>query len=1011
MTGRFWLFGLCLLFVTGCGGSNANFVVTGDPGGGRGTSTLLAQLYLGTGVPGATLTVLDAQGGQVAQATTDETGGAIFRDIDIPVGGQVVGTVEGIDVTFSHRLRGDETPQEPLRVGVPSTLATLYARNHPELGADAAEARVRTALGIPNGLPLGLQEPNSYFSTLAFLRAVAAAGGWESFRNDLLARMEALPAPSRGSNGGRLIGPDLRARLRGFEFNRNLLLRPILGLDARTATIAAKARREQAQILGLDERFVDTATQVRAAGLLGDAPTDLLGSFFFNCVGGLGGNILTDLVGDTLGAVLNAMGLNIGKAAQIQNIEQEVGEILTLLTTFVNAAAEAELVTELRNIEDIFTASKSISRNLQSELQSYVPTDTPSFTSSSIRALADQLGDNSQVSIDKLNSAHLRLAGTQGALLAYQSDIAKHQYGIDTPNYLQNLSAHTPAMLARTQECYEHYAALQLQMMHLLSENAHLGFPGLSSPVVSLRKAEADLAQVAENLKLQASILPDSFGAAVATSSYTFDLSTNLFWNMEVFPSTRNHDDGDGQQQPDDPSDKAAETWAAAFYPVLVYPNGQTSSFRSRLPSESDYTLLQPRGAFAPHPGVPGVSQINPDLNNSNLITGVPVKSLEIGNIGITTAGLASLGFIGLDTYYNPNPDSDVEGQMWTAASGPYEHPGYDYYVELNSDKSLQDDQAGNDLRPYLGCGTINDPGTTSLPNDLGTPPATPPEGMFILFGQPTGISIDESTITGGSVSVQFQSGEEISELTLPPETLRFEALCNYELYLGGNTTVGDDTTSTIQTTLQHFTTSQPISTVDRYSNPNQLRDRISWTSSDPSVLTMYNLPGLSGYGVPHKAGATVTITAKIMAQSGAVFTDTFTYTTPADLPAPILQSLQILPRNQIYGANSSQRARGNYPYYCIGYYSDRSYADVTSQVTWTVTPVNHSNTANLQFIASGAGVVLGMNQPPQEVPTPWNATIQASIVVNAPTPGTGSATTTLTDTTQLQIVPAVGAP
>ena len=66
----------------------------------------------------------------------------------------------------------------PIAINIPTTLVATVMERHPSLPMVDAEALVRQALGLPEGMPLDtLGSAFDLFDDTAFLQAAQAAGG------------------------------------------------------------------------------------------------------------------------------------------------------------------------------------------------------------------------------------------------------------------------------------------------------------------------------------------------------------------------------------------------------------------------------------------------------------------------------------------------------------------------------------------------------------------------------------------------------------------------------------------------------------------------------------------------------------------------------------------------------------------------------------------------------------------------------------------------------------------
>lgn len=958
---HFLLAGVCTLAVTGCGSDSAtpfasagNFSSPPPPA----TSANLAgnvftRVVLGAPLAQVTVRLENTRGEVLATGTTDSAGLVVFNLEPAPVDGRLVAVLPGSNVTLVKEFRGLDVRKSRPTVSLLSDLAARLVARGSTL--QEAEARVRAGVGLPSNVLLDFAEPNPYFSSLALLRAAVQSGGWEAFANSFLTQ---LPRSDFSSRHPYRLTPELLS----------LSFSAITDPGLRQAALAIQSRLRTR--LGLSPS-VEISNQEPADNTpyLQLDITESAGAFFFGVAQGISGNIATSKLEDTMGAIFNGFGQNNASQEQLEAINQELGAALAVLTAFVNEARAQQVIVQSQNLELLFQPSKTAVLEFVSSTRGAVPqTGTPFSTPSSILRLLSQLQGGGDISLDTLTSADLILRGRAGLLRLFIQDQVLTGYGVTSVDNQSNPPFTVPVTSYDSISKFcRHWIANQLLTLELISENAHNTFPGSTSPVAALRAAQQDFNQTMVAIKEQTQLLP----YPPPTSSFVFDVQANTIWQSSLSPATDNWG--------------GVSSGAASVSVEAVYPDGSSGSFSGfSLPQDSQTLPLQARGQYAPNPGSPWVNARD-RYATPGVVGNVPVESQSIGNRGITTAGLASLGFYDFDSYYNP--DEKTEGQIWSFEDNQY--------FSLNDqDQSQKDNGAQQQSRPYLYCRDF-----CVYTNNV---PAAPHPGAVLQFGVPTAISVAATPVQiPNGTQIPYALGSTTQQFTIPPSSVEFLANVTYQLTIGGTFRVGNGTTSTYQrdpvtvvNPAVQFSTAQSTT-----GSPNLLRERISWTSSNPSALRLYNIPGMGGIATPLLANQAVTVTATILDQAGQKHTATLNYTTPSSLPAPTLTSVQIMPSNQIYGASPSQSSSGSFPYYCIAYYSNMTYADVTSSANWTVAPASGaSNTANAQIVKSGSGASLVMNQPAQSTPAPYN------LVVTAEYQGASNSST-------IRIVPPVAAP
>lgn len=936
--GHLFLASTLALATVGCGSEsstpNSSFSV---PGGNpavppapsaRLDGNVWTRVVIGAGIPQVNLRLEDRQGQVLGSGTTNSDGLVVMRIDNPPGDGRLVATLPGSNLSLVKEFRATDFSRSRPTVSLLSDLAArLVAQGVP---LDQAEARVASLVGLPPNAGLDFAEPNPYFSSLALLQAAAQNGSWDSFATGLLNQRARTSGASRYP----------------YRLRAELLRQPLSGInDPGLAQAAVIIQRGIRQHLG----FAATPTagvpepSSDAELLRLDVISDGAGAFFFGVAQGIAGNVATTHLEDVMGAIFNGFGQNNASQQQLEAINQELGQALALLSSFVNAARQQQVLTESQNLELLFEPSKtSVREFIAATLGATPQPGTPFTTPSSILRLLGGL-QGPEISLDTLTNADSILRGRAGLLRLFIQDIVLTGYGITAVDNQVN-PPFTPPQDAydKMSNFQDHWVRNQLLTLELLSENAHNTFPGSTSPAAALRAVQQDFNQTMVAIKEQIQLQPYPLPSA----DLVFDVQSNVVWQRALSAATSNW--------------SSISSNAGSVSVNVVYADGSSGSYANfNLPQDAQTLPLQARGQYAPNPGTPGEFP-GTIYSDPSKVGSIPVSSQTIGNRGITSAGLAGLGFLDCANF-------NSQGQIWA-----YEQ---NQYFPLNTGNQSATDNGGNqDSRTYLYCRDF-------CPLTGGSLQAPHP-GAVLQFGVPNAISASATPIqVANGTQIPYTVGNSTANFNLPPDSVEFLANVTYQLTVGGAFRVGNapfstyqrDPVTPIEPAVQFSTSQNPAY------GPNLLRERISWTSSNTNVLRMYNIPGLGGIATPLVADTAVNVTATILDQTGKKYSSTVQYRTPQTLTPPTLTSLQIMPANQIYGAAPSQSANGSFPYYCIAYYSNFTYADVTSTANWTVNTVGgSSNSANAQIVKSGSGASLVMNQPPQSIPTPYNLTVSA---------------------------------
>ena len=173
-----------IIVSSGCGSNgDDDFVAVGPL---TSTGQVAGKLFLGTDVPNVPVTLEALDGQVVASSTTDGTGNFVFKGV-FPADFRVVARLDD-GLEFAREIRGHGDRTTFAAITVPTTLASLLARQNPGAPLASHESQVRQALGIPAGVSLArlnesVSEP---FSHLAFFVASAEHGGSRNFVDEVV---------------------------------------------------------------------------------------------------------------------------------------------------------------------------------------------------------------------------------------------------------------------------------------------------------------------------------------------------------------------------------------------------------------------------------------------------------------------------------------------------------------------------------------------------------------------------------------------------------------------------------------------------------------------------------------------------------------------------------------------------------------------------------------------------------------------------------------------------------
>ena len=946
-----WLLCLLAAAVSGCGSDSDSFVVTNNAGP-QPPSAMVARLYVGGDVANATLRVEDTAGQVLATGTTNRNGMAYFENVVAPPDIRVIASVPGFSQELRAELRGFDQSKSQARVSLLSTLVSSLMQSNPGLSLSEAESRIKQAMSIPDGvnINIGLDEPNPVYSDIALLRAAGANGGWTSYSQSVLDQAEA------GSG-------------RRYQLSIDQLDRPLLGLESGLASVAEASRlRLQKRLRIPDATSADLATRHTPSISLIAGPASLGGQFLLGIGTGVGGNVATAGINAVFGWAANQMGLNYGTGGQLDEIEGELTNLTNLVTGLVTTINDTNLNNQVTDAKNLLAGVRTANTSMLTNLGTANITNQPFSPPPNFATLVSDI--NAVDYATTLSEVSNYLVGSTEIIKLGQSILLNQITGIDGPSSMQNFPWRTNHLLDQLDPLYTDFAGQQTMALNLYAEQAH-NYLLNPNPVTGVANMLPNFASAVSNLKTQRQQLPfymSQWGPIV-------DYENGIMWMEFVY----------------DPTTFASANSAAGSYAIqLVLPDGSTVTYDDwRLPTFGEYTSLQNRGKY-----------------NPTYTAGVPVNSTgDYPDTGQATAGLPGLGFQGVADALNAAPnDNGSNGDMWMSyysIAKSNETTQWEYRLN-HSSSNLNYESKSSDTNVYMICRTFGpdiltsayvpgDPGyddpTTPQPSGLAGPAFT--SGEIAQFGVPTAISL---STTAAPSAVSYPSASDPTQTdtySVPSGSIQAVADVTYELNLGGSFTMGYGTTESFSTPSKSHTGSVSTASFGN-GNPNMVRELVNWQSSNDNNLRMLNLPFVSGIAIPLSTNAT-TITASLLGAGGAAVSGTLNVT-PAAISPHTLTSISISPRNQIYGAVSSQPSSGSFPYYCTGFYADGTMETLALDVTWSV----EANPANAQIVENASGVDLSMNQPAQATPVAYTVTISATYQG-------------FDDSTTIQIVPPVG--
>jgi hypothetical protein len=963
---------VCLLAVVGCGDTQ-DFVVTPPSSSGPVVNQrfVFAQLSLGSlRVPGVSIRLENLDGSVIAEDTANADGIADFQNLAVPDQFRAVTRIGSQE--FVRLARNFHSNPSVLDIDVLSTLQSSFQASRPDLTPEQADQELRRLLSLPPTLDLGagLREPNSLFSGLAFLRFAQAQGGLEGFGQTL----------QQGESGPYV-----------FSLTNEVLLTPFSGPDAELNARLEDVRLHLAQRVFGDRPPLTYHPGSPAVPLGQDlllGPSSLVGQFALGVATGVTGNLLDTGAKGVLGWASKQMGGNFGEGNQLAEISATLADVLTVVTGIQTTINTDVLQAQYTNLQTVLLPVSEDTSSLQTTTSQTTITNEPFVAPPSVSNLISALSSANYETI--LQTVQQGMVGS-GELVANSMALnLTTQLGIDQPSNMNYSPWMAKTVQTPTMAYLNNFASQQVMALNLYAEQAH-NSTFSPDPVTGIQSFLPNMRTAFSSLKQQYQQVPLLLDGDLTL----VDLENGVMWLSDIYgPATWSY----------------AQSYANSARPNLVLADGTTIQYSDgRLPTVGEGLSLQDRGRFNPNKdsSIPnGGSNAYPDAAQA-------------------TSGLPGLGFDFINTPGTSNNDTlGNNGEIWMyyyfSASSPTSNQALqtDHTFVLNDDNNITNGY-DEDSRtfPYIMCRTLGNQMTNSNVSDAGaitpiyagnsnnTESARNPVPAEITgqafsaaecatFGILTSIS-DLAAVPGpSSLTFPGQNGNPATTLTLPENCLQLTATLGYTVNLGGAFTSGVGTTGS--TTNPTLSQTETISTTSNANTANgfingRLAQIVDWVSSSPADCEVLNTPGLDGIVIPHTTNP-VQLTARFLRSDGTMVSQTITYTPTAVSPRT-LESLQISPRNEIYGLSNTQPARGQYRIYCTGFYADRTVASLADEVTFTASPADAVADAGLTFVTSGNGVALSLNPQPDPTQTPYNINVTATMGA-------------ITDTMEVQIVP-----
>ena len=899
-------------------------------------------------LPDVQVQLVGPDGTVLASGRTAENGIAAFRNLSLPDDFRALASFANTDKKLSLEVKGFHQRPHLLRMTILSSLQSEYQRLHPELTSQQVDDKIRAALRLHSSvnLSMGLIEPNPIFSDLAFLRAThnlgveglnpvaGRTGSLESGRSYLLSQLD-LQTPISG------LGGDLDRRL---EAERMVMARRLAG--------GARAENPPDYNPGnaLTSDFIP-------------GPSSLGGQFLLGVGTGVTGNLVGDGLSFVFGWAAKQMGYNFGSGNQLAEIYTTVTQILAAVSELQSKGSADVIRSQIDSINQTLTPVITDSGSLATAANSTQISDQPFTPPPSIGTLISTLSQASYVNI--LSIVGGRLVGPGNVLLNALSYQLSNTSGIDQTSATGLCPWRSPVMFTPSMNLYNQFAFQQVLGLNLLAEQTHNSLFS-PDPVPAINQVIPQVALAVQGLKAQRQQLP-----LFSDPNVIVDLENGV-----MYYATPN----------------GAADWASSYSLAqniefqFVAADGSAMQYGAgnwRFPTFGEGVALQNRGRY------------NPSKDSA-----VPTLNTDAyPNAGSATAGLPKLGFNFEINSETGKPDVlGNDGEIWMyyydVPSGKDDDSAIKQGTEVDPQHTFLLNHSNNQTNgytessrsfPYIFCRTFGAQTTqTILPINTSGSLVPVPAAVAgrtlnaqecLTWGLPTAITgLNADNFAPEQIQVPAAPNQTGTQtISLPEHTRQMQASVQFTVAVGGPHTMGFDQTesfSPIQTLY-----SQTLST----SNYPFLKDFVSWNSQPYSIAEALNLPGLGGILIQHSTAGPVNLSASITTANQNVVSQQVSFTPPQANPHA-LQSLQISPRNQIFGADLSQPARGSYRLYCTGFYTDRTVASLVSQVQWSASPPDAVTKTGIQFVSNAAGVSMQLNPQVDENRAAENVTVTAKL-------------------------------
>lgn len=884
--------------LAGCGGSTKEFIHTGTSGGTEFAPVSVAG-RVDPGVPavGVPVVVTSDDGTVLAQATTDESGSFLFPGFAGPASFRVSASLDD-EITLESQVTNNPGGAFVV-LNLPTTLASRFSRAA-GVSAEEAKQRVASFLGLAHVADLehGLSEFDATgFSHLVFFLRAQQQGGIDAYLDLLVQEIQAGGTPRTFH----LSLDDLEATLDLPEVLVEEFRRIQVDPALRRAVLAARMRAVP-HLAGL---ILDGTSHAQPQGI---DLSEVRASFIVD-------TLLDQVLDVTWTHIADAANLNYGTTAMLERIQEQLGEVLDLLSEMSLAIGKQNLdnaVSDVYNqaISQIETynsrlADLNLGNILAAPETPYTPTNDTQELLSSMQSLATE--QNLRIIRNYMDPT------TQGTkiLVEGQSYILSDLYGQSLTADAGNFPFRNSDLINQLFSILDYYSQYQQLGINLLGESAHIQTNPTNAIITAQRNAEETI----DSLYRQRAILPPS---AKLPNNVVVDLQAGLMWYTVIQGSKSCSD-------------------AVSFANSFSLSDGAGGTYTDwHLPTLEEYRILRERARM-----------VDSSLRDSAVKHDGSDSSN--GNYGYSAQGLTKLGFTNANIL---NSDGGVLFAEWRLiesdhSADRYSLAGdswYDENPEFRFNHESSDARATTNDRPFFVVRSIGKPvvpiasyvdpddgplvarivGVDDTNAEIPYEWSEVKDFEYELFGRVSGLQNHTFLTPKGSAD------------GLPD---RVGGSLIYQFATGGSFAVGGHTYSLTLPRRVHDSAAAGFSFptynghANAYTALNTRNQLVSFgsTSGDVEVTSSGRLRWRAG-----GSGAfDLALDAFIYSTSGQSSKFSQTIRTSVSSPRKLTQ-IQMFPRNREYFLTSV--ASRDEQYYCLAFYSDDTVEDVTNHenITWT---------------------------------------------------------------------------